>query len=587
MIIPKYLPQQVYSESSKMYLSEEKKDIGHYIPTKTGMRRKGIAIAEDKEYLYIINKDDLVIYKTEKGGKDFDGNDYSYSIKRTISGYYVIIRDGFVKITNVGKDDDFYPEQTYKVLDENGNIVENWKAEQVGINQYPFELGNGIIAWENVCYDIESLTPLFTIPAKFKIEGIIEKGLFYLSVPGDYKDFAVVVRNGEIVEQCDINKVKQIEKKLSLQENELEKRIFNKYGIDSLSRDKDYEEGERLLKQYCSICFLNGSTHPDRYRLSQYIYNVEITKDEFNLLKQIDCELVKKLKLIHLVLRKNSKPRDDYREGLRYIVYLTRDIMCFFYKHAYILKYIPGDKSLYRFFSIEGKALSMESYENLAQYNSPTLLYNDKKFDRRTFVFSSADSQMQTLIIISDKGLLSKDIPYEIDISEQDGYIQMYNRNTHCSQYYDFDLKELHINYVNCKIEEFIKDYLYLLKDDFLLKKEYECGGAFGKLANGRLILNHSNPKIIMKEGKLLLPFPNSYEKCLEEISARHNNRPNYVVGVEEIANYQLEEGKVYIYKFICRPWAFCTNKGTIFYDFDIRKINFCKDRNIVNKDST
>ena len=111
--------------------------------------------------------------------------------------------------------------------------------------------------------------------------------------------------------------------------------------------------------------------------------------------------------------------------------------------------------------------------------------------------------------------------------------------------------------------------------------------GAFGKLANGRLILNHSNPKIIMKEGKLLLPFQNSYEKCLEEISARHNNRPNYVVGVEEIANYQLEKGKTYIYKFSCRHWAFCTNKGTIFYDFDIRKIDFCKERNIVNSDST
>lgn len=585
MIIPKYLPSKIYSESSEMYLSNEDKNTGHFIAINTGMRRKGIAIAENKEFLYIINKDNLVIYKTEKTGIDYYSGNYSYSIKRTILGYYVIIRDGFVKITNVGKDDDFYPEQTYKILDENGNIVENWKAEQVGINQYPFELGNGIIAWENICYDIESLKPLFTIPAKFKIEGIIEKGLFYLSVPGDYRDFAVVVRNGEIVEQCDFNKVEQIGKRLSLQENKLVKRIFNNYGIDSLSRNKDFEEGERLLKEYCSICFSNGYTHPDRYRHSQYIYDVEFTKDEFNSLKQIDFSLVKKLKLIHLVLSKNSKPRGDYRGGLRYIVYLTRDIMCFFYKYAYILKYIPGNKSLYRFFSIEGKALSKESYENPAQYNSPTFLYFDTKFDRRTFVFNNTNPQMQTLIKISNKGLLSKDIPYEIDISEQDGYIQMYNRNTHCSQYYNFELKELHIDYVHCKIEELIKDYLYLLKDEFLLEKEYECGGAFGKLANGRLILNHSNPKIIMKEGRLLLPFPNSYEKCLEEISARHNNRPNYVVGVEEIANYQLEEGKTYIYKFICRPWAFCTNKGTIFYNFNIHKINFCKDRNIDNMD--
>ena len=576
MIIPKYSPQQIYSESSRMYISEENKSLGHFIPINTGMRRKGIAIAEDKECLYIINKDSLVIYKTEKSGIDYYSGNYSYSIKRTIFGYYVIIRDGFIKITNVGKDDDFYPEQTYKVLDEDGKIVENWKAEQVGINQYPYELGNGIIAWKNVCYDIESLKPLFTIPTKFKIEGIIEKGLFYLSVPGDFRDFAVVVRNGEIMEQLDFKEVEQIKNRLSLQENELEKRIFNKHGIDSLSMSKDIEEGEQLLKQYCSICFSNGSTHPDRYRLNQYLYNVEFTKDKFNSLKQIDHTLVKKLKLIHLALGKNNKPRGNHREGLRYIAYLTRDVMCFFYKYAYILKYIPGDKSLYRFFSIGGKALSMESYENLAQYNSSTLLFHDNKFDRRSFVFNNANPQMQTFIRISDKGLISKEISRELDISEQDGYIQMFNRNTRRSCYYDFDLKELLINYVHCKIEERIKDYLYVLKDQFLLEKEYEIGGAFGRLANGQLILKHSAPKMIMKNGKLLLPFPNSYEKCLEEISARHNNRPYYVVNVEEIANYQLEEGKTYIYKFNCRPWAFCTEQGNILYDFEICKVYFC-----------
>ena len=141
----------------------------------------------------------------------------------------------------------------------------------------------------------------------------------------------------------------------------------------------------------------------------------------------------------------------------------------------------------------------------------------------------------------------------------------------------------MQITYVRCKIEERIKDYLYILRDNFLLEKEYECGGAFGRLANGQLILKHSTPKMIIKDGKLLLPFPNSYEKCLEEISARHNNRPNYVVSVNEIANYQLEEGKTYIYMFNCRPWAFCNVKGGIYYDFDIQKINFRNDSNIVN----
>ena len=582
MIIPKYVPPHFYIESSKMYLSEENKNIGHYIAINTGMRRKGLAIAQDKDSFYIINKDDLVIYKTEKNGIDSYNGEYSYSIKRTIFGYYVIIRDGLVKITNVGKDDDFYPEQTYKVLDENGNIVENWKAEQVGINQYPFELGNGIIAWENVCYDIESLKPLFTIPSKFKIEGIIEKGLFYLSVPGDYKDFAVVVRNGEIVKQCDISELEQLKNRLSLQEKEFEKHFIRKLGVVSNSKNKDLEEGEHLIKQFCSICYSNGNTHPDRYRLNQYIYNADLAKDDFTSLKQIDSVLVKKLKLIHLALSKDSEPRNQNR-GSRYIVYLTRDVMCFFYKHAYILKYIPGNMSLYRFFSLEGQALSMESYENLSQYNSPTLFYNDKKFDRRFFIFKNANPEKKSLISISEKGLFSKDIPYNIDISEQDGFIEMYNRDNQCSAFYDFDLKELQITYVRCKIEERIKDYLYILRDNFLLEKEYECGGAFGRLANGQLILKHSTPKMIIKDGKLLLPFPNSYEKCLEEISARHNNRPNYVVSVNEIANYQLEEGKTYIYMFNCRPWAFCNVKGGIYYDFDIQKINFLNDSNIVN----
>ena len=57
MIIPKYVPPHFYIESSKMYLSEENKNIGHYIAINTGMRRKGHAIAQDKDSFYIINKD--------------------------------------------------------------------------------------------------------------------------------------------------------------------------------------------------------------------------------------------------------------------------------------------------------------------------------------------------------------------------------------------------------------------------------------------------------------------------------------------------------------------------------------------------
>lgn len=46
---------------------------------------------------------------------------------------------------------------------------------------------------------------------------------------------------------------------------------------------------------------------------------------------------------------KGTDPRGEHREGLRYIVYLARDIMCFFPKHSYFFKYIPRDNPPYSF----------------------------------------------------------------------------------------------------------------------------------------------------------------------------------------------------------------------------------------------
>ena len=61
--IPDYMQ---YHEEVTMYLTEEDKESRSGLHVTIGMRRKNIAIASDRHHYYLLNKDNVVIYKIEK-----------------------------------------------------------------------------------------------------------------------------------------------------------------------------------------------------------------------------------------------------------------------------------------------------------------------------------------------------------------------------------------------------------------------------------------------------------------------------------------------------------------------------------------
>lgn len=572
MIIPNLRTETGYSENAKVYLSDEMKNKGQYCMVKIGMRRKGIAIASDDKNLYIINYKNLVVFKTAKEGVDYNGKAYNYSIKRSITGHYVVIWSGYAKITNVGKDDTFYSKESYEVYDENGVKLEQWQDEEVGLNKYPMELGCGMIAWENNVYQIESLQLLFTIPHKFTIISINQNGLIYLSATGDLRKYAIIVRAGKIIEQHNIEKIDEIMANLSSKEKQYEKDMMEKNGIDYADALHKIEYGELLLNKYGSIYYSNLQPFPDFYRLKETICHSTISKETFSTIEQLDEELVKRLRAIHIALKRNSVPKVNSTEAIRYMVFISEHIKCFFYLNAYILEMYTDGKYMFRFFDIDGHSLSSQIYES--PFKNKFFLYKDKEFNRNLFIVKGQDPHKQIIIHLSPNKFVERELPHNIRIEDIGGYLRLMDSNMKYT-YCDYDLNELPIKYISCHVEEKIRNYLYRLSEPFLDSQDYDHGYWYDVLKDGRLVMRPIEPKKIFKNGVLLTPIPLSYENCIDEIKARHKNRPNYVADIEEIKSYTLEEGKTYLYKFVCCPWTVCDTNGLIDYSFNVDNIDF------------
>lgn len=572
MIIPNLRKEISYSENAKAYISEEFKNKGQSLEVKIGMRRKGFAIAYDNKNLYIINQNNLVLFKTEKGGVDYNGNTYSYSIRRSITGYYIVIWSGYAKITNVGKDDTFYFKESYEVYDENGINLEYWQDEKVGIGKYTTELGCGMIEWNNNIYQLESLKQIFTIPHKFTIISNIQNGLIYLSVTGDLRKYAIIVRDGKIIEQHNIEKIDEIMQNLSCKEKRYEKEILERKGLDYANILQQSEYGEQLLKKFGTLCYGTVQTFPDFYNLKETIYHSTISKDAFMTIDQLEETLVKKLKAIHFALKKNRVPLQNNQGAIRYIIYLSKFLKCFFYLNAYVLEMYTNGKYVFRFFNVDGHSLSSYIYEY--PFRNQYFLYKDKKFDRNIFVVQGHNPQKQTIVHLSSNKFVEHELPHNIKIEDMGGYIRLMDSNMKYT-YCDYDLNELTIKYISCHVVEKIRKYLYRLSEPFLENQEYNHGILYDVLKDGRYVNRPVEPKKILKNGILLSPIPLSYENCIDEIRARHKNRPNYVTDIEEIKSYILEDGKTYLYIFVCCPWTVCDTKGLIDYSFNVDNIDF------------
>lgn len=189
-----------YQKSTSVYVRQTDGKEKLYF-WEAGLPRKGICIAYNESKLYLI-KHSKIIFEIDSQGERIEGDPSYYKLHRSIRGYYILTHNYTGRTIRPGRDDYYYPCSSHKVFDENGNIVEKWNGEDVGLNKYPEELGLGLIVWDNTVYEVDSLLPIFKIPEKYKINGLFSKdGILKLDVVGDYRNFYVQVFEGQIVSQ--------------------------------------------------------------------------------------------------------------------------------------------------------------------------------------------------------------------------------------------------------------------------------------------------------------------------------------------------------------------------------------------------
>ncbi len=175
-----------YRKSTSVYVRQTEGKEKLYF-WEAGLPRKGICIAYNESKLYLI-KHSKIIFEIDSQGERIEGEPSYYELQRSIRGYYILTHNYTGRTIRPGRDDDYYPSCSHKVFDENGNLIENWNGEDVGINKYPVELGLDLVVLDNVVYELDSLLPIFKIPEKYKINGIFSKdGILKLDAVGDYR----------------------------------------------------------------------------------------------------------------------------------------------------------------------------------------------------------------------------------------------------------------------------------------------------------------------------------------------------------------------------------------------------------------
>lgn len=551
-----------------------------------GMRRKGIAIAFVPErYVdhirysstyYLVNKDNKVIFELKTEYKETHFEYYNNRIYRTIKGFYIIEHKGLEIRNRVGRDDQEIEYTGIQVLDENGDKVPSWDMNDIGIDKECHYMGYGIFEFENTFYDSESLEKLFSIPSEFRIETIFINDLAQLSVNQSF-EYAVIVKDKNIIEQCVFSEFDNIKGKYEKAESQFlskmhlshqktenhkscAKQYIDKYGYELCSNG-------RYFRPYSEEIFISKRNYIESYGKFEninYIDNADI-----DILNAINTGI--------------QKYQDD--KNKRIIFRLDKNIYIYIYHDVYILETYSRKGKIYSFFNAEGHKISSNIYiDGFTQltldltpnlYESSNYIVSFEKIkDTNNTVFLAKDINLKRYIVRFEKGKL---IESEFTIREdlkgynmrlENGYIKYIKSND--TKYFDYDMNPIKVNYINCQIKSEINNYLYSLKEKFI-----NTFGGYYRGKNSELIFYPNKPKLTWINGIPTLPFPKSYESCTAKIDILNSNRENYVSSIKKIQTYVTEEGTFYLYKFVCKPYGYCDRFGILYYDFNPTSIKF------------
>ena len=308
-------------------------------PATIGMRRKGIAIAfvpnrfvnyvQYSSTYYLVNKDNEVIFELNTEYKETHFEYYHNRIYRTIKGFYIIEKNGLEIRTRVGKDDQEIDYTSVEVLDENGDKVPTWDKNDIGIDKECNYMGYGIFEFENTFYDSESLEKLFSIPSKFHIETIFENDMARLSINQSF-EFAVIVKDKNIIEQCVFKELDNLKGKYEKAESQFLKKMH----LSHQESESTANNARQYIEKYGYELCTNGSLfrpYGEEIFISKKNY-IE-SYGNFENINSINNADITILNAINTGLQTYQDDKDK-----RIIFRLDKDINIYIYHDVYILE---------------------------------------------------------------------------------------------------------------------------------------------------------------------------------------------------------------------------------------------------------
>ena len=542
------------------------------ITAQCGMRRKGIAIASNKQNIYLIDKNNHVLFQTEQKGTDWRNGDYSHELRRSITGYYILIHNGYYRISRPGRDDDYVDDMgILGVFDENGVIIEklvdNPRHKEFAIGQYPIEMGCNLLYYEHAFYDVESLEMKFYIPKDFQVETIFKDEVCTLDYVRENKELIAIVKDSEVID-C-----------INIRDTELLLEIVRKTGDLSVfnfcemvySRDQiKYHLKEKIIDEYKTKLGVNIEylkTNKGNYTKSKNISNRVFSREQFLHEKDLlNCDELKILADIRRCLI--DIYQNNFEESLMFRFarlenFIDLGIKVILFNDFFFL--VCEGTSTYRhsgyfywIYDYNGNRLSESIYEGI-HYPQRSLidhssLVTNIRFYNHVFTYTKSKAEESGIIIIEDGFVREMQYPSILFDKKYHGYMNMYVFPEFIKQdgkYYTFTGKEIPLHFMHIKEREIIRNI------------EFEPFPHFEYYLNYLGRISETLPRII--DNKLCLPIEDEFYKCIECVKERNKQLHKNISKIKHIGTYNAGTEKEYsLYYIEYRPKAVCNTMGQI-----------------------
>ena len=542
------------------------------IVVQIGMRRKGIAVASDKKNIYLIDKNNNILFQTEKKGKNWYNGDYSQELRRSITGYYILIHKGELRISRPGRDDDYvYNEGILRVFDEDGieieKLVGNPRFKEFAIGKYPVEMGYGLLYYKHAFYDVESLEIRFLIPKDFQVESIYKDGLCTLGYVSENKELIAIVKDSKIIDNISIKDTEQL---LDIVRKTGDFSIF-KFCESVYSQDQiNYHLKEQLLDEYktklgdnIEYLITKNGNYTKSKKISKRIFNREQFLHEKGLLNCDELIILNDIRHCLIDIYHNNFEESLIFRFARLENHIDIGVKVILFNDFFFLV-CEGTSTyghsgyFYWIYNYNGYRLSESIYEGIGYLKrdlfDKSSLDTNIRFYNRVFSYAKSKAEEKGILRIEDGFVTEIQYPNNLFDKKYHAYINMYVFPDFIKQdgkYYTFTGEEIPLHFVHTTEREIIKNVEFQPSPHF----EY-----YMNLIGG---ISELVPRII--DGVLCAPIKDEFYKCLESIKERNKRLHRNISIIKHICSYKVGSEEDYsLYYIEYRPKATCNTKGQI-----------------------